>query len=136
MKNFISILFLLLIIIFVSCSDSKDLKNISKVSITNTFLEKVEPTNWWVGFKDTSLQLLVKEENIGNSKPSISYAGVSIKKVNKARSENYLFIDLEIKKSTKPGEFDIIFTFDDNTKKNTCIRIKTERKKSQRLHWF
>ena len=66
MKNFISILFLLLIIIFVSCSDSKDLKNISKVSITNTFLEKVEPTNWWVGFKDTSLQLLVKEENIGN----------------------------------------------------------------------
>jgi len=131
MKNFISILFLLLIIIFVSCSDSKDLKNISKVSITNTFLEKVEPTNWWVGFKDTSLQLLVKEENIGNSKPSISYAGVSIKKVNKARSENYLFIDLEIKKSTKPGEFDIIFTFDDNTKKTHAYELKQREKKAK-----
>jgi len=131
MKNFISILFLLLIIIFVSCSDSKDLKNISKVSITNTFLEKVEPTNWWVGFKDTSLQLLVKEENIGNSKPSISYAGVSIKKVNKAKSENYLFIDLVIDKNTKPGKFDIIFTFDDSKVKTHTYELKQREKKAK-----
>jgi len=91
-------------------------KNVSEVSISNTTLERVEPTNWWIGFKNISLQLLVKEDNIGSSKPSISYAGVSIKKVNKARSENYLFIDLEIDKSTKAGTFDILFTFEDGTK--------------------
>ena len=100
-------------------------------SVSNTFLEKVEPTNWWVGFKDTSLQLLVKDENIGNSKPSISYAGVSIKKINKARSENYLFIDLEIKESTKPGKFDLVFTFDDNTQKRHTYELKSREKSSE-----
>ena len=99
-------------------------KNVSEVSISNTTLERVEPTNWWIGFKNISLQLLVKEDNIGSSKPSISYAGVSIKKVNKARSENYLFIDLEIDKSTKAGTFDILFTFEDGTKKVHTYELK------------
>ena len=93
MKQIKNILLSFFIIVIVSCNNEKFTENISKVSITNTSLEKVEPINWWVGFKDTSLQLLVKEENIGNSKPSISYAGVTIDKIHKARSENYLFID-------------------------------------------
>ena len=74
MKQIKNILLSFFIIVIVSCNNEKFTENISKVSITNTSLEKVEPINWWVGFKDTSLQLLVKEENIGNSKPSISYA--------------------------------------------------------------
>ena len=73
MKQIKNILLSFFIIVIVSCNNEKFTENISKVSITNTSLEKVEPINWWVGFKDTSLQLLVKEENIGNSKPSISY---------------------------------------------------------------
>ena len=72
-------------------------------------IERVEPANWWVGFKNPDVQLLVKHSNITGAVPKINYPGVSIKKVHKAESPNYLFIDLNIDKSTKAGKFNIIF---------------------------
>ncbi len=128
MKSIRNIFLGVIIITLFSCNKEENKKNVSVVSISNTRLERVEPTNWWVGFKNTSLQLLVKEENIGNSKPSISYAGVTIEKVNKARSKNYLFIDLKIDKTTKPGKFDIIFNLNDGTKKTHTYELKSREK--------
>ncbi|MFY9242413.1 MAG: glycoside hydrolase family 13 protein [Polaribacter sp.] len=136
MKLFRNILFSLSILFFLSCKKEEILKNVSEVSVSNTFLERVEPTNWWIDFKDTSLQLLVKEDNIGNSKPSISYAGVSLKKVNKARSKNYLFIDLNIDKNAKAGKFDIVFTFDDGTKKTHTYELKNREKTAEDYKGF
>lgn len=72
-------------------------------------IERVEPLNWWVGFKNSNLQLLVKHTHISERTPSISYQGVTIKKVHNAHSPNYLFIDLEISETTKPGKFNITF---------------------------
>jgi len=119
-----------------SCKNEEIKTNLSDVSISNTSLERVEPTNWWVNFKDTSLQLLVKENNIGNSKPSLSYDGVSIEKVHKAKSQNYLFIDLNIDKTTKAGKFDIIFTFDDDTKKTHTYELKERQKSAEDYKGF
>ncbi|WP_026778170.1 glycoside hydrolase family 13 protein [Polaribacter sp. Hel_I_88] len=129
-------LFLLTFIFIFSCKNEEVKSPIADVSISNTSLERVEPTNWWVNFKDTSLQLLVKEVNIGNSTPSISYDGVSIEKVHKAKSENYLFIDLKIDKSTKPGKFDIIFTFNDDTKKTHTYELKERQKPAEDYKGF
>ncbi|AUC86650.1 alpha-amlyase [Polaribacter sp. ALD11] len=128
MKHIRNIFYSFSIFIFISCSNTENQKNVSEVSISKTSLERVEPPNWWIGFKDTSLQLLVKEDNIGNSEPSISYAGVSIKKVNKANSKNYLFLDLKIDKSTKAGKFDIVFTFKEGTKKTHTYELKSREK--------
>ena len=119
-----------------SCKKEEIKTNLSDVSISNTSLERVEPTNWWVNFKDTSLQLLVKENNIGNSNPSISYDGVSIEKVHKAKSQNYLFIDLNIDATTKAGKFDIIFTFDDDTKKTHTYELKERQKSAEDYKGF
>ncbi|WP_298880554.1 glycoside hydrolase family 13 protein [uncultured Polaribacter sp.] len=121
-------IFLIFIIAFFSCNHTETNKNVSEVSISNTFLERVEPINWWVGFKDTSLQLLVKEENISNATPTISYTGVTINKVNKAKSPNYLFIDLNIDKSTIAGKFDIVFSFKNGTKKTHTYELKSREK--------
>lgn len=75
----------------------------------NAQIQHVEPLNWWVGLKNPDLQLLIYGENISDTEPSINYAGVSIKKVNKADSKNYLFLDLIIAKTTKAGSFTINF---------------------------
>lgn len=75
----------------------------------NAQIKRIEPPNWWVGFKNQNLQLLVHGSNIGATTPEINYNGVSIVKVHKAHSDNYLFIDLKIDKSTKPGTFSIVF---------------------------
>lgn len=78
-------------------------------------IHHVEPLNWWVGMKNPNLQLLINGNGIGETSPSISYAGVTIKKVNKADSKNYLFIDLLIAKNTKPGTFTVNFKKDGKT---------------------
>ena len=97
---------------------------VSSIEIKNE-IERVEPMHWWVGFKNTELQLLVKHPNISAATPKISYKGVSIKKVNKADSPNYLFIDLDISKETKAGQFNIVFKFKDGNELTQTYQLKT-----------
>ena len=72
-------------------------------------INHIEPLNWWIGMKNPSVQLLINGNNVGETTPQINYPGVSIKKINKGDSKNYLFIDLLIAKNTKPGTFAINF---------------------------
>lgn len=68
-------------------------------------LQHVEPPNWWVGMRDTSLQLMLHGSGIANAKPTLApYPGVSLKASHRATSANYLFIDLDIAPDAKPGE--------------------------------
>ena len=132
MKLFRNILSLLLFItLFFSCKNEESLKNVSEVSVSNTTLERVEPPNWWIGFKNNTLQLLVKDDTIGVSKPSINYRGVTIDKFYTARSKNYLFIDITIDETVKAGKFDITFTFDDNSKKTHTYELKSREKSAE-----
>ncbi|MCB0475919.1 MAG: cyclomaltodextrinase N-terminal domain-containing protein, partial [Flavobacteriaceae bacterium] len=75
-------------------------------------IDRVEPPNWWVGFKDNSLQLLVHGPNISKAHPVIGYEGVKIEKVTPGSSPNYLFIDLLIDRDTQPGVMQLKFEFD------------------------
>lgn len=72
-------------------------------------VDRVEPPNWWVGLKDNTLQLLVHGENISAYTPEIEYQGVSLEKVHKAKSPNYLFLDLKVSATAQPGNFTIVF---------------------------
>lgn len=93
-------------------------------------VERIEPPNWWIGFKNTELQLLVKHDRISEAIPEISYSGVTIQKVNKGESPNYLFIDLNISETTKAGKFDIIFKFTNGKKIIQSYELKSREKKS------
>jgi glycosidase len=72
-------------------------------------VSRVDPANWWVGMKDPRLQLMVYGNGIGETVPRIRYSGVTVKKVHKADSRNYLFIDLNVEPNTKPGTLTIEF---------------------------
>lgn len=72
-------------------------------------LDRVEPPNWWTGFKNNSLQLLVHGTNIGLSTPELKYNGVVLENVNTVTNPNYLFLDLTITDKAKPGTFTIVF---------------------------
>ena len=77
----------IIFLVFISCNSGtieNEIKENQSI-ISNTFLERVEPPNWWIGFKNDTLQLLVKEDNIGNAKPTISYNGITINKVIKQK---------------------------------------------------
>ena len=94
----------------------------------NAQIARIEPPNWWSGFKNTELQLLVNHPNISSATPTILYPGVSITKINKADSPNYLFIDLNIEQTVKTGTFNIIFTFENGDKIIQPYQLKARPK--------
>lgn len=62
------------------------------------------PSHWWVQMKNPRLQIMIHGEGIGNSKGyTISYPGVTLLKANKVENKNYVFLDLEIAPSARPG---------------------------------
>lgn len=73
-------------------------------------IQKINPTNWYVGMKNPKLQLLVYGKNIGDCDVKINYQGVTIEKINKVENPNYLFLDLNIAPDTKAGQMDIEFS--------------------------
>ena len=99
-------------------------------------IERVEPPNWWIGFEDSNLQLLVKEDNISALNPQISYEGVTIEKVTKGTSPNYLFIDLNISENAKAGKFDIVFKDNNGNKKTHAYELKGRIKSSEEYKGF
>lgn len=113
MKQLVSICVLAIILLFSSCKQNES--NIDfeseNINVLNSSLKRVEPPNWWIGFKNEELQLLINHPNIANATPELNYIGVSIKKIHKADSPNYLFIDLNIADNTKAGKFNITFNF-------------------------
>ncbi|MFC6101735.1 glycoside hydrolase family 13 protein [Olivibacter domesticus] len=70
-------------------------------------IKRIEPINWWIGMHNPNLQLIVYGKAIANSDVKINYPGVRLVKVNKVENPNYLFLDLVIEPSTKPGKFQI-----------------------------
>lgn len=63
------------------------------------------PAHWWVGMKNPAVQVMVHSKDIGKSNISLNaYPGVKLVKVNKAENPNYVFLDLVISSSAKPGD--------------------------------
>ena len=73
---------------------------------------RVEPLSWWTGMK-MPLQLLVQGENVSEYDVAIEGGkGVSVVKVNKADSPNYVFVDVKIAANAQPGTYYIVFSKD------------------------
>ena len=72
-------------------------------------IDRIDPPNWWTGFENSNLQLMVYGENISALTPEINYEGVEIYSVTRAQSPNYLFVDLRLAENVKPGSCDILF---------------------------
>jgi glycosidase len=75
---------------------------IIKISVAQNQVD-VYPTNWWVGMKNPKLQLMLHGPGVGTLSANISYPGVSLSKTDKVENKNYLFLDLVISASAKPG---------------------------------
>jgi glycosidase len=72
-------------------------------------ITRINPTNWFVGMKNPNVQLLIYGKNLkANNVILKPYVGVKLKKVHTSENPNYLFLDLEISKYTKPGNLKFI----------------------------
>ncbi|MEP7255032.1 MAG: glycoside hydrolase family 13 protein [Ferruginibacter sp.] len=111
----------------------------SLILICNSFFTSAQtenykcyPTNWWVGMKWNKVQVMVHGDKIAENFPMIKMGsngiklatGVNLIKINRVENPNYIFLDLAIDATAKPGKFS--FPFVKNI--NLQYELKARRK--------
>lgn len=71
---------------------------------------RIEPPNWWIGMAESTLEIMIYDQDIQGSKVSFSYPGVSLMETYEVENPNYLFLKLNISPSSKPGTLQITLT--------------------------
>ena len=84
-------------------------------------IDRVEPTDWYVGMKDPSLQLMVYGEGIREAQVSTDYPGVRVDSLVRLDSPNYLLVYLDLS-GAQPGEMKLRFTLG-KSKKEVSYRL-------------
>jgi glycosidase len=69
---------------------------------------RIEPPNWWTGFRHPELQLLIHGPGIAAYQPAVDRAGVRVLRAERGSSPNYLFVYLHIEADAQPGRLDLI----------------------------
>src|SRR5579859_4274783 len=79
--------------------------------------DRVEPAFWWVGMKNTELQILFysHDQSLSGYQASINYPGVTLNQKIAVENPHYLFLKLRVSASTKAGTLPIQFKSDKKT---------------------
>lgn len=99
-------------------------------------LKRVEPLHWWTGMENPELQLMLYGDDIGALTPSVNYQGVKIKRIQKVKNDNYLFVYLNISEETQPGKFDIKLSKDGQQELSYEYELKEREKNSASRQGF
>ena len=74
-------------------------------------IDRIEPTDWFVGMKDASLQLMVYGNDIRRAEVSTDYPGARIDSIARLDSPNYLLLYLNLE-GAKAGTMTLNFRID------------------------
>jgi neopullulanase len=82
----------------------------------------VYPTNWFIGMKMNKVQLMVHGDKVADNFPMIKMGpkgiklatGVNLMSINRVENPNYIFLDIVIGATAKPGKFSFSFLKDIN----------------------
>ncbi|AWM33336.1 alpha-amylase family glycosyl hydrolase [Hymenobacter nivis] len=73
-------------------------------------IDRIDPTYWFVGMKNPQVQLLVHGPGLASSTvEQPNYPGVTLDKVEKLTSPNYLLLSLTVRPDAKPGKIKLQF---------------------------
>ncbi|GGH67802.1 glycosidase [Filimonas zeae] len=83
----------------------------------------VYPGNWWVGMKYNKVQLMLRGDNADfkQQQVRIQYPGVKVTGVHTAENGKYLFVDVAVQPTAKPG--------------TVAIELTGTNKKKQAVSW-
>jgi len=71
-------------------------------------IDRVNPTNWWVGMKNPNVQLLVHGPGAGTLAYTVNYPGVKLVKSSTVENPNYAFLNLTIAPTARPGKVQLV----------------------------
>ena len=109
-----------------SCNNgAKDAKMLNQLTEGDVQISRIDPTDWYVGMKDPSLQLMVYGQGIREAEVKVK--GAKLDSVVRLDSPNYLLVYLNVK-GCKAGTLPLTFTLGD--KKTTVAYQLKEREKA------
>ncbi len=97
-------------------------------------VDRIDPTNWFVGMKNPSLQLMVYGEGIGFADVTTDYAGVRVDSIVRVDTPNYLLVYLNLE-GAQPGEMTLNFKNGKATKK-VKYQLKAREKRGEERMGF
>ncbi len=92
---------------------------------------RVEPLCWWVGMK-TDLQIMVQGPDISSYDVSIYGEGLKVTAVHQADSPDYLFVDVEVGPSAKPGTCYLLFSKEGKSFKYSYLLLERQEGSANR----
>ena len=109
-----------------SCNNgAKDAKALAELTESDVQISRIDPTDWYVGMKDPSLQLMVYGQGIREAEVKVK--GAKLDSVVRLDSPNYLLVYLNVK-NCKAGTLPLTFKLGD--KKTTIAYQLKEREKA------
>ena len=95
-------------------------------------INKIDPTDWYVGMKDPTLQLMVYGQGICDAEVSTDYPGVKVDSLVRLDSPNYLLVYLNLD-GAKAGQLPLTFTLKGKKKKVSYTLRDREMSGEQRM---
>ena len=92
----------------------------------------VQPTFWWSGMHNPSLQILIHGQGVGQSSVTLSTADVKVDSIVRPTNPNYLLLYLNTAKAGS-GKFDIVLT---NAKKKQRVPYELRQREERTIHSF
>ena len=71
-------------------------------------IDRIDPTNWFVGMKNPQVQLMVYGKDIRSAEVTTDYPGVRIDSLVRLDSPNYLLVYMNVA-DAKPGTMNLQF---------------------------
>ena len=93
---------------------------------------RIEPSNWYVGMKDATLQLMVYGKQVRAADVKVDYPSVRIDSIVRLDSPNYLLLYLNLK-GAKAGEMTLSFTLNGQKTKMKYLLKDREMPGAQRM---
>lgn len=133
--HFRQIIGLVFIITLSGCKNESNMSAAIK-PVSELKIDRVEPPHWWVGFKNDTLQLMVKSDDIQKMTVEANHSEIQVISVHKADSPNYLFVDLTIGDSVTPGDIELIFRGEDGSAFSYYYELKSRSKSADAYKGF
>lgn len=99
----------------------------AKIEVT-----RIDPTDWYAGMKNPSLQLMVYGKGIATAQVTTDYPGVVIDSLVALDSPNYLFVYLNLRHA-QPGTMTLTFKQGRQTKKVKYLLHQREKRGEERV---
>lgn len=76
-----------------------------------TAIDRIEPPHWWVGFRESKLELMVHARGIATARARLRNAPAGVRLTGSSRldGDNYLFVELELGAKARPGTVTLDF---------------------------